>query len=174
MNCLRRAIIFRQRYRLPELSCSVFFWWWLTRALQCRSGGHHESGAFLLGKKTGRSARITEAVFYDDLDPQVFDSGIVRFDGRYFGRLWDMCQVQGLTVVADVHTHPGAACQSHSDRAHPMIAKPGHIAIILPQYAAKPWEFHHVGVYRYLGARQWASLPSPGVHALFFLGIWRE
>ena len=122
MNCLRHAIIFRQQYRPPELSCSVFFWWRLTRALRCRSGGHHESGAFLLGKKTGRRARITEAVFYDDLYPRVFDSGIVRFDGRYFGRLWDICQVQGLTVVADVHTHPGAACQSHSDRSGPLYS----------------------------------------------------
>jgi len=104
----------------------------------------------LLGKKTGGRARITKAVFYDDLDPQVFDSGIVRFEGRYFGRLWDICQEQGLTVVADVHTHPGAACQSHSDQTHPMIAKPGHISVILPQYAAKSWVFHHVGVYQYL------------------------
>ena len=45
---------------------------------------------------------------------------------------------RGLTVVADVHVHPGDSGQSNSDRAYPMISQAGHIALILPRFARKP------------------------------------
>ena len=51
--------------------------------------------------------------------------------------LWDICKRRGLTVVADVHVHPGGAGQSDSDRDHPMISRAGHIALILPDFAAR-------------------------------------
>ena len=34
-----------------------------------------------------------------------------------------------MTVVADVHVHPGGSGQSLSDREHPMIAVAGHVAV---------------------------------------------
>ena len=106
-----------------ELSCSWFLW---RRLLVClRERGHgksRESGAFLLGHHNGRCARITDFVLYDDLDPHCLDTGIVRFDGRYFGVLWAICKERGLSVVADIHVHPGGSQQSESDRTYPMIA----------------------------------------------------
>ena len=47
-----------------------------------------ESGAFLLGCREGGNVAIVDFVLYDDLDPHALDSGIVRFDGRYFSDLW--------------------------------------------------------------------------------------
>ena len=171
MNCYTRATICRHPAQMPELSCSVFFWWQLTRTLRRRSAGRQESGAFLLGKKDTNRHRITKAIFYDDLDPQVFASGIVHFDGRYFARLWDICQQECLLVIADVHTHPGTSGQSQSDREHPMIAQPGHVALILPRYARDPWNLQRVGVYRYRGARQWETLSPPRIHSFFTICI---
>lgn len=75
------------------------------------------SGAFLLGHRRNGRVRIVDFVLYDDLDPNCLDTGIVRFDGRYFGELWALCKDRGFTVVADVHTHPGESGQSDSDRA---------------------------------------------------------
>ena len=49
---------------------------------------------------------------------------------------FDICKARGLTVVADVHTHPSGAEQSGSDRAHPIIARAGHLALIVPNFAA--------------------------------------
>ena len=87
-------------------------------------------------RKDGR-ARIVDFILYDDLDPHALDTGIVRFDGRYFGALWDICKRRGLSVVADVHVHPGGSGQSASDREHPMISRAGHIALILPDFARR-------------------------------------
>ena len=129
MNFSIAEIIRRLWSPRHELSCSWFLWRRLLAALRERGlHGRRESGAFLLGRRRDGRARITEFVLYDDLDPHCLDTGIVRFDGSYFGDLWRICKERDLKVVADVHTHPTGSQQSDSDRDHPMITSAGHIA----------------------------------------------
>jgi proteasome lid subunit RPN8/RPN11 len=144
----------------PELICSGVLWRELIHGL--RERGHHgerESGAFLLGQRANSQARILEFVLYDDLDPHSLDRGIVHFDGRYYGALWERCRRTGLIVVGDVHTHPFESQQSESDRAHPMIAAAGHIAVIIPRFAISAPRMEEIGMFRYLGARRWHTVP---------------
>ena len=154
-----------------ELSCSWFVWRKLVNGLRLRGKSNsRESGAFLLGYKTDKRARIVDFVFYDDLDPHCLDSGIVRFDGRYFSDLWAICKSQGLTVVADVHVHPGGEQQSKSDRCNPMISRPGHLALIIPKFA-KSRKRSTVGIYRYLGNKDWEIVPQSRRTSFFHVGI---
>lgn len=155
-----------------ELSCSIGCWKRLLRQLNVRGGGRAESGAFLLGQrdKQGR-ARIVDFVLYDDLDPNSLSTGIVHFNGRYFSELWAICEARGLTVVADVHTHPEGAGQSASDQAHPMIARAGHLALIVPNFARGPIRRPDIGIYRYCGGGQWETIPSRNRRAFFTLGL---
>src|SRR5436309_2948614 len=119
-----------------ELSCSWRTWRRLLAGLRARGGGVRESGAFLLGRRYANgAARIESFILYDDLDPRALESGIIRLDGQHFGALWAQCRRRRVTVVADVHTHPGVAEQSHSDRANPIISRENHIALILPRFA---------------------------------------
>ena len=110
-------------------------------------------------------------VLYDDLDPHALDSGIVRFDGRYFGELWTICKSRGLTVVADVHVHPGGSGQSDSDRAHPMISIAGHIALILPRFAMGWQPRREIGMYRYLGGKRWETVAPCARRQFFHIGL---
>ena len=143
-----------------ELHCPIALWRRLLVSLRERGHqGEHESGAFLLGERDDARARITDFVLYDDLDRRSLDSGIVRFDGRYYGALWDRCRRDRISVVADVHTHPFGAGQSPSDRAHPMVSAPGHIALILPHFAMCEMSVVEVGMYHYLGAKRWYTVP---------------
>ena len=155
-----------------ELACSWLVWKRLLAGLRRRGWGRRESGAFLLGRRDadGR-ARILDFVLYDDLDPHCLDSGIVHFDGRYFSDLWAICDARKLTVVADVHTHPGGAGQSDSDQAHPMIAQAGHLALILPNFAREPVERPQIGIYRYRGSKQWDTVPSLQRRAFLSIGL---
>ena len=155
-----------------ELSCSWFLWRRLCQQLRERGRDRsRESGAFLLGHWNGERARIVDFVLYDDLDPHSLDSGIVRFDGHYFGDLWALCIARGLTVVADVHVHPGGASQSASDRAHPMISLAGHTALILPRFAVEPLPRHEIGIYRYMGCKQWTAVPAAERSSFFHIGF---
>ena len=156
-----------------ELSCSWFLWRRLKAKLLERGRRcSRESGAFMLGCREGGNVRIVDFVLYDDLDPHALDSGIVRFDGRYFSNLWAICKSRGLTVVADVHVHPGGSGQSDSDRAHPMICQAGHIALILPRFATGAQPRRGIGIYRYLGGKQWDTVQPSERRQFFHIGLF--
>jgi proteasome lid subunit RPN8/RPN11 len=142
--------------------------------LQRRGRRRHESGCFVLGTDDGYRRWAARCVYYDELDPGAYASGVCVLDGSAFPRLWEICRAAGLTVVADIHTHPGAAFQSESDRCNPMIARPGHLAVIVPRFAGGPIWRHRLGLFRYEGDHRWTDLS--GWRARRFLKIawsWR-
>lgn len=156
----------------PELVCRGAVWRAGVAELRRRTHGRREAGAFLLGRQ-GKRRAIEEFVFYDDVDPQALDSGIVEIDGRRLGALWAHCRATGLSVVADVHVHPGCHGQSASDQANPIIAEIGHLAIILPDFAAGATAPGGIGVHQYLGSKRWRDRsrerPNP-----FYVGWWPQ
>jgi hypothetical protein len=125
--------------------------------LNKRTKGNRESGAFLLGRERNGFKSISEFMFYDDIDPHCFDRGIVEFNGRLLGLVWAACRAKGLTVVADVHVHPGGFAQSSTDKQNPIIAQAGHLALILPNFACGTCLPGQIGIYEYRGSRQWIS-----------------
>ena len=139
----------------PKLEVGENLWWSLIAELQQKGAGQRETGAFLLG--THQNAVVTEFITYDVLDPEAFDSGIIEFRGSGYVKLWDICNSKGLRVWSDVHTHPFQRTnQSSLDKRHPMISQSGHIAFIVPNYAAglvSPLD--GVGVYEYQGCYEW-------------------
>jgi len=144
-----------------RLRISWLSWWGLVRQLRRRGDGRRESGAFLLGRRDQQGGAICEFAFYDDIDPGALSLGYVHLAGAALNKVWERCAETGLEVLADVHTHPGRADQSQSDQEHPMVAIRGHIAVIIPDFARSTLNLHAVGVYRYLGARDWSVLPAP-------------
>lgn len=172
MNFFNLATIWHLFAPRHELSCPWLLWLRLCEKLRergCRCT--RESGAFLLGRREEGRARVVDFVLYDDLDPHCLNSGIVRFDGRYFSELWAICKARGLSVVADIHVHPDSAEQSDSDRDHPMISRPGHIALILPRFATGRQPRRDVGMYRYLGSKRWVTVPAAERSRFFRIGL---
>ena len=150
----------------PEVICRAGVWNKGVIELRERTlGGCRESGAFLLGSKAGSLRRIEEFIFYDDIDPQSLSTGIVVIDGRRLGSLWAHCRKTGREVIADIHVHPGNYQQSPSDKANPIMAEIGHVAMILPDFARRVTRPGGIGVFEYNGSRQWrdrsTEKPSP-------------
>lgn len=155
-----------------RLSCSFLLWRRLLEELRLRGlNGKRESGAFLLGYREANAIRIETFVPYDDIDPGSLTTGIVRLDGRFFGRLWDICEVKNLSVVADIHTHPTDSAQSSSDRDNPIISRAGHIALILPNFAIGSISPPEIGMYAYLGKKTWQTIPSEKRQSFFYIGF---
>lgn len=154
----------------PKIICSSAVWKAGTTELQRRTHGQRESGAFLLGRK-GKPCVIEQFVFYDDVDPHALDTGMVIIDGRRLGDLWSLCRSSGLEVIADIHVHPGHFTQSASDQTNPIMAEIGHIAIILPDFATGSNFPKEIGIYQYLGQRQWRT-HSFELFPPFHIGWW--
>lgn len=133
-------------------------WLGLMAELRRRGAGRHESGAFLLGRREGERRIFKACVFYEDLDPKAYSTGVCVLYADAFEQLWRFCRSRGLQVLADVHTHLGDAHQSEADRRNPMVARPGHIAIIVECFAHSPVWRHRLGLYRYEGSHCWTDL----------------
>ena len=143
----------------PEacLRLSHTLWAQLTGGLHRRTEGRHESGAFLLGRRRRTEREATAVVYYEELDPGAYNTGVCVLHAEAFGQLWDRCSALALSVVADAHVHSLRAVQSRFDKENPMIARPGHLALIFPLMARPPIQRRSVGVYEYLGDHRWCS-----------------
>lgn len=155
-----------------RINCPPNVWRRLTDGLYRRGGRRHETGAFLLGSRSGDIRHVSDFVFYDELDPDAYQTGVCVLHAAAFSKLWAICRARGLTVVADIHTHLGAAFQSHSDRTNPMVAREGHIAIIVPDYATPPVAHSRLGLFEYRGSHEWVD-HSPGrTRGFLYSGFW--
>jgi proteasome lid subunit RPN8/RPN11 len=140
-------------------------WRRLIEELARRGRGERESGAFLLARVDRAPRRVAEAVYFDDIDAKALN-GAVSIRGEAFNRLWAICEERGMRVIADIHTHPGAGvAQSGIDAANPMIARRGHIGIIVPHFARGSTHPRALGVHVYRGDRTWDSAFGDGAAA---------
>ena len=155
-----------------ELFCPFPVWRRLLRTLRDRGRlASRESGAFLLGNVDAKVRRIVDFVPYDDLDPHCLQDNMIIFDGGSYGALWTLCRQRHLSVVADIHVHPGSVLQSSIDKVNPMVSTRGHLALILPRYAIPPVRRREIGIYRYEGDGMWTTVPVQRRRAFFHIGM---
>lgn len=142
--------------------------------LRQRGAGKAESGAFLLGRQSGTSARVTKYICYDDLDPHAYQSGGIAFHATGYAALWQFCRENKLKLLADVHTHPGKDVrQSYIDQRNPMVPILGHTAIIIPNFGrTRWWSLNALGVYEYLGDFKWHTHDVSKKSRRITLTIW--
>jgi hypothetical protein len=160
-----RARDARLRFR-PKL------WAQLVDELSRRGRGDRESGAFLLSPRAGDARTVTAVAYLDDLDPASLVGGI-HFHRDGFGALWSICDRDAVRVVGDVHTHPGTIVrQSHIDQANPMLARVGHMALVMPDFAQGSVVPRRVGVHEFLGEAGWRSSYAADAAHLIYVGRW--
>jgi proteasome lid subunit RPN8/RPN11 len=145
-------------------------WLGLVAELRRRGGGRTESGAFLLGRREGQRRIVESCIFYDDLDPEAYSTGVCVLLADAFEELWGLCREHGLQVLADVHTHLGEARQSEADRCNPMVARQGHLALIIERFARDPVWRHRIGLYRYEGSHRWTDLSGSSARRVLNTG----
>jgi proteasome lid subunit RPN8/RPN11 len=148
-------------------------WHALITELAARGNGQRESGAFFLGRAGDKRHRVRHIVYLDDLDPNCLTGGIT-FDGSAYSKLWDMCDELDLQVIGDAHTHPQDwVAQSDIDANNPMLAKAGHVAIIVPHFAAGHPTARNLGVHEY-GADGWTSWFRKDAGRTVRIDWWRQ
>lgn len=150
----------------PLLEVPAQLWSALIRHLCYQGAGVRESGAFLLGSKTNSGRVVTRVLPYEQLQADALHNDYVALTSASFARLWDFCRQEGLSVVADIHTHRFGAGQSRSDRTNPMVALPGHIGLIVPNFAQGNIRLQNLGMYVYQGNHRWAAYSGSDVPRL--------
>jgi len=168
IRAITRALV-APRHRI---SCARALWARVLAELARRGEGRHEAGAFLLGRKELGRRTVEEVIYYDELEDGAYSTGVCVLHGDAFARLWERCRQKRLTVVGDVHTHLGVARQSEADRTNPMIARAGHIAVIVPNFARGAIAHEKLGVYEYRGGHEWQDISGARARRYFYVGFW--
>jgi proteasome lid subunit RPN8/RPN11 len=159
---------------IEAIGVPLLLWRRLARQLRRRGAGRRESGAFLLGRRHGTAARVTDFICYDDLDPRAYESGGITFHAEGYAAFWQYCRGKDLQLLADAHTHPGSQVgQSATDQHNPMVPVVGHTALIVPNFGRTPWwSMKGVGVYEYLGSFKWRVHSSSSGGRRVVLTLW--
>lgn len=150
----------------PLLEIPAQQWIAMIDHLRCQGGGVRESGAFLLGTKTNGIRTVADFIPYEQLQADALHDDYVALTAESFSALWDVCRRKQMSVVADVHTHRFGVLQSRSDRENPMVALPGHIALIVPKFAQGRPHLEDVGMYIYRGNHEWSAFAGTSVSLL--------
>lgn len=136
-----------------------------------RSGfGGTESGCFVLGRISRAERTAEDVIYFDDIDPDAYHAGAIRLNTAKLSTVYDICEAKGLSVVGDIHVHPLAAFLSTIDEAYPVIAREGHVSVILP-YDGRYRVPRQIAINIYRSTGQWIELPRGKCSK--FLGIDR-
>jgi proteasome lid subunit RPN8/RPN11 len=145
----------------------------VVKEIHRRGEERRESGGLLLGRIGPNGVRTADSViYYEDLDPGCTRRGAIELRGELFARAWRISEQRGREVVADVHSHPGAAEQSGIDRAHPAVALAGHVALIVPEFGRHGGTRRGLGVFEYRGRRVWRTVEGREQRRFLDLGWW--
>jgi hypothetical protein len=79
-------------------------------------------------------------------------------EGDELFRLNVLCHQRKLKLVGQVHSHPSGAYHSDIDDAYAIITMPGGLSLVVPDFAANPFEPHDVAVYRLSAIGEWEEL----------------
>lgn len=132
--------------------------------------GIKEAGAFLLGHIVDQDRRVFSYLMYEVIATESSRKhAYVAFTAGEMARAWEHCYATGLQVVADIHTHPLGPGQSVTDRAHPIISVPGHVALIAPFFAMHDPQPVDLGVHVFEGAGRWRSMFHQAAHDAILL-----
>lgn len=153
----------------PLVEMSAELWSGLVAHLRLQGRGVRESGAFLLGLNTSVGKVVTGFLPYEELQADALHEDYVSISAASFSKLWTICQEHGLSVIADVHTHRFGPQQSRSDKANPMVALAGHVALIVPRFAQGRIRLEDIGIHVYRGNHLWDSQFGANVPTLIRL-----
>jgi proteasome lid subunit RPN8/RPN11 len=98
------------------------------------------------------------------------EEGLVVFvDGAELHRLNMWLYYQGLTLIAQLHSHPGEAYHSDTDDAFPIATAIGSLSLVIPDFACAPFDLARCAVYRLSARGMWTRLDAAQTSTLIII-----
>ena len=76
---------------------------------------------------------------------------------------------RGERLLAQVHSHPGRAYHSSMDDRYAVVASPGALSLVVPDFAVGPFEVSRCAVYRLTRPGVWVEVPRREAESLILL-----
>ena len=117
-----------------------------------------EGFALWAGKLEGAVFYVTDTVIPKQTGLRT-DLGVcVTVDARELHRINVWLYNHGLTLIAQLHSHPTEAYHSDTDDTYPIATTTGSLSLVIPDFAREPFSLKRCAIYRLLPPCGWVEL----------------
>jgi proteasome lid subunit RPN8/RPN11 len=128
-----------------------------------------EGVALWAGQRDGNAFRIQRTIIPEQDATRTEQGLLYVVAGAELRRINQELYEAGLTLVAQIHSHPSRAYHSDTDDAFPIVTVLGGVSVVVPDFGRKGVNLTTWEVYRLQPGRNWAHLSPFDKTALIHL-----
>ncbi|MFC1589728.1 hypothetical protein ACFL3P_05620 [Pseudomonadota bacterium] len=122
-----------------------------------------------IGQKDGATFNVTELVIPEQRGIRSNDGVCVVIEGNALARLNVDLYKRQLQLIAQVHSHPGAAYHSPMDDEYAIATKLGCLSLVVPDFATRPFSLAECASYRLSTDGEWMELSTDETNRLIHI-----
>lgn len=128
-----------------------------------------EGFALWAGRASGRVFEVTQMIVPAQTGMRFEEGVCVRVDGAELHRINLHLYEHGLSLIAQIHSHPGEAYHSETDDTFPIATTLGSLSLVVPDFAVRPFALADCAAYRLAGPGTWEELSLENLRSLVHL-----
>ncbi len=125
-----------------------------------------EGVALFAGSSEGPLFEIKTVIVPKQTGYNIENGLFYSVDGDELHRINIWLYQNKMTLISQIHSHPGEAYHSDTDDRFPIVAEVGGFSIVVPNFAFDPFTLDSLAVYRLLPGRGWCLLSKKEVDNL--------
>lgn len=131
------------------------------------AGNNRVEGVALLAGIVNNSCFEVKAEIIPEQEAFNNNGGLLyTVDGEELHKINVWLYKNGMTLIAQIHSHPGLAYHSDTDDKYPIITTLGGISIVIPDFGFNPISIDDWAVYRLINDRDWIEQSKEEVEIL--------
>jgi hypothetical protein len=121
---------------------------------------HSEGFALWAGVLEDTTFYVRETIIPRQTAHSTSEGVYVTVDQAEMRRIGRWLYDNGLRLVAQLHSHPGAAYHSDTDDALPIVATVGALSLVIPNFAREVFDLKRCATYRFLPNGGWTIVST--------------
>ncbi len=127
--------------------------------LRLAGRGGHEGLGLWVGRHEGARFQVTKAVVPRQIHRRTPDGVCVILAADALHELNVWLFKEKLSLIAQIHSHPGRAYHSSTDDAYAIATTIGCVSIVVPDFARDDFDVGRAATYRLDGQAHWVGVP---------------
>jgi JAB domain-containing protein similar to deubiquitination enzymes len=129
----------------------------------------YEGFALWAGRRQEKEFKVLETVIPAQHGIRSLSGVCVTVEAEELFRLNVHLFERGLSLIAQLHSHPGEAYHSGTDDSFPIATTAGALSLVIPDFAIHPFALERCATYRLIPGRGWVQLAPRTVRDLILV-----
>lgn len=134
--------------------------------LRSTGAAHYEGVGFWAGKRQGSDFYVEAALVPAQTTGQMENGLAVVVSGDALFQMNVWLHKNRMTLVAQIHSHPGDAYHSDTDDDYAIMTRLGGLSIVVPNFARQDFSLETAVVHRLEPGGSWKVLSAAEAHTL--------